>query len=76
MNKTRRGKLAKIAEEISGLSSQIEGLMDKERDDYDNMPESFRYGRQGDYAMYAVDAMEEGMDFLKEAAFPLLRAQE
>ena len=58
MNKARFARLAKLIAELSALR-------DEEQDAFDNLPENFQYGRQGETMQEGIDVMDEVLSTLE-----------
>ena len=74
MNNTRRKTINQIMEQLELIKGDIENLTAEERDCYDNLPESFRYGEKGERMEEAIDnlesafgSLEDAIDYLSEA---------
>lgn len=72
MNRNRRKELADIATRIEEaksildeLTTGLETTRDDEQDYYDNMPENFQSGEQGERAQAAIEAMTEAASTLE-----------
>ncbi len=76
MNKDRRAAIAKLADELEGIRSQIEDLQNEEQEYYDNMPESFQSGDKGQAAEAAAEALSSAVDSVQDAISSLESAQE
>ena len=58
MNKARFARLSKLIEELSALR-------DEEQDAFDNLPENFQYGSQGETMQEGIDVMDEALSTLE-----------
>ena len=58
MNKTRFARLSKLIEELSAIR-------DEEQDAFDNLPENFQYGSQGETMQEGIDVMDEALSTLE-----------
>lgn len=58
MNKARFARLSKLIEELSALR-------DEEQDAFDNLPENFQYGSQGETMQEGIDVMDEALSSLE-----------
>ena len=63
MNMIRRAQLQKAID-------IIEQTMDEEQEAYDNMPEAFQGGEQGERAQTACDGMSQAVDELTNVLEP------
>ena len=73
MNNTRRKAIQKIYDRLEELMQDIEALQEEEQDCYDNLPESLQYSERGqamqeaaDKLEYAVNSVQEALDYLEE----------
>ena len=76
MNKQRRAQIAKIAETVSDLSSQLTELRDEEQEYLDNMPGSLQGSEKAQAAENAVSNLDDAINGLEEVVGPLEEAQE
>lgn len=67
MNKARRKTLARIASELQDLLDALEPLMEEEQDAFDNLPESFQTGTQGEAMEESISAMSDAISSITEA---------
>ena len=58
MNKARFARLSKLIEELSAIR-------DEEQDAFDNLPENFQYGSQGETMQEGIDVMDEALSSLE-----------
>ncbi len=58
MNKARFARLSKLIEELSAIR-------DEEQDAFDNLPENFQYGSQGETMQDGIDVMDEALSTLE-----------
>ena len=58
MNKARFARLSKLIEELSAIR-------DEEQDAFDNLPENFQYGSQGETMQEGIDVMDEALSTLE-----------
>lgn len=68
MNAERRKKLAEAAASLATAESLLEEARDEEQDCLDNMPEGFQNGEKGEEARFAIDAMDEAIQYVDAAA--------
>ena len=54
MNKARFARLTKLIEELSAIR-------DEEQDAFDNLPENFQCGSQGETMQEGIDVMDEAL---------------
>lgn len=59
MNNERRGRLAKIAEQIEACKLELEKLRMEEQGAFDNMPESLQSSERGQAMEKAIEQMED-----------------
>jgi len=71
MNKVRRKAIEDIRTKLEELKSELEMLQEEEQMAFDNLPESFQEGEQGqkmnsciDQIGYAVSSVEDAIDNL------------
>lgn len=64
MNKARRKE---ILEAVKKIESLVQGILDDEREAYDNMPESLQESENGLNSADAQDSLEAAIDALEEA---------
>ena len=58
MNKARFARLSKLIEALSAIR-------DEEQDAFDNLPENFQYGSQGETMQEGIDVMDEALSTLE-----------
>ena len=58
MNKKRFARLSKLIEELSALRNE-------EQDAFDNLPENFQYGSQGETMQEGIEVMDEALSTLE-----------
>lgn len=61
MNKSRRKRIEKIAEQLAELQSELESVRDDEQDAFDSMPEGLQYSERGDAIQEFVDDMDDAI---------------
>lgn len=76
MNKERRKQIAKVIDELQGLSVTIESIRDDEQDYFDNMPEGIQSSEKGERAEAATYALDMAYEAIEEAIGQLEEAQE
>lgn len=64
MNKARRKE---ILEAVKKIESLVQGILDDEREAYDNMPESLQESENGLNSADAQESLEAAIDALEEA---------
>lgn len=67
MNKDRRKRIAKIAEEISAIMDQLREIADEEQDARDGLPENMQDGERAEKMDEAISILEEHIDALDSA---------
>lgn len=67
MNKARRKRIEKIAQELEDLRSDLELVTEEEQEAYDNMPESFQMSERGEHAESVIENLELIMESMQEA---------
>ena len=68
MNKQRRKALAEVQEALTVVQDALETLKSEEEDYYDNMPESIQDGMRGEVAQEAINALDDALSNISEAA--------
>ncbi|MBY5863237.1 hypothetical protein [Rhizobium leguminosarum] len=63
-----------INKRLDELKNEIDTLLKAEREDFDNMPETFQRDDKGDQAQAAIDAFKEAADFVVTASESLKMA--
>ncbi|HEX9082938.1 MAG TPA: hypothetical protein VF768_11710 [Holophagaceae bacterium] len=76
MNNPRRKKVRQIREELDGLRSRLEELVQEEQGAYDAMPEGLQSSEKGEKAAEAVSALEDALSNVETAVDDLERAVE
>lgn len=76
MNKARRKAIREIVAKLETLRDEVESLRDEEQDYYDNMPESFQNGYNGQVAENAISYMESASGYIDNAIEELGCAEE
>lgn len=75
MNRQRRKHIDSIIELLEQAKVQLEEVYEAEEDYFDNMPESFQYGENGDTAQEAMDNLQAAIDSLEDAIFSASEAK-
>lgn len=68
MNKQRRKALAEVQEALTVVQDALETLKSEEEDYYDNMPESIQDGMRGEVAQEAINALDDALSNISDAA--------
>ncbi|MCY4600928.1 MAG: hypothetical protein OXF27_13530 [Acidobacteria bacterium] len=68
MNKDRRKRLGELNQRLDAIAADLETIRDEEQDAYDNLPEAFQDGAQGEAMQESIDAMAETQDRIEEQA--------
>ena len=68
MNKTRRKEIQKS---IGDIRDVLQGILEDERESYDNMPEGLQSSENGIASEDAQENLEAAIDALEEAIFCL-----
>jgi hypothetical protein len=76
MNDARRKQIEEVLGRISEARADLETLKDEEQDYYDNMPESFQNGQNGEKAQAAIDALDEAINKLEDVESDIETAKE
>ena len=76
MNARRRKEIEKLTAQIEEIMSAIDYLREEEQEAYDNLPESFQDGEQGDRMTDAIEKLEYAYDILQDAYDNLCEATE
>lgn len=71
MNKVRRKRLAEAIDLINQAKGILEEVKDEEQEAYDNLPESFQYGKRGEQMQEYIDSMDEAYENLDEMEYTL-----
>ena len=76
MNKTRRGQIQEVINDLSEIKQRIEKLQSDEEDAFDSIPENLQDSFRGSQSQDAIDSLgeavesiEEALDSLNEATF-------
>jgi hypothetical protein len=75
MNAERRKQIAKLSSQLDGVIRQIEEIQSEEQDAYDNLPDSFQSGEQGDASQEAIQTLESAIATLNDAQSELENIQ-
>lgn len=76
MNRIRRAKLNKIAEQIEELKSLLEEIMEEEEECRDNIPENMQSGSRYERAEEICDSLSDAIDCMDEAVSNICDAGE
>lgn len=76
MNKVRRGKIEKIADQLSEIRELVEKLHDEEQDYVDSIPEQFQNTDRAAQGEEAATLLDEAVEYLDNAIDDLRRAAE
>lgn len=68
MNKQRRKALAEVQEALTVVQDALETLKSEKEDYYDNMPESIQDGMRGEVAQEAINALDDALSNISDAA--------
>lgn len=67
MNKQRRASIEKLREQLSGIQTDLDDLLEEERESFDNLPESLQESDRGQAMQAAIDSMESALSSIEEA---------
>lgn len=67
MNKARRTRIQKLADQLENLKIEFEDILDEEEGAYDNMPESFQESEKGQAMQDGIYSLEEILENLETA---------
>jgi hypothetical protein len=59
MNKKSRKRISDLRELLGWIRMELDELRDTEQEKYDNLPETFHDGEQGERLQEAIDALDE-----------------
>lgn len=62
MNKVRRAKLSKIADQLEALVAELEAIQEEEEEYRDNIPENLQGGERYEAAENAIDQICEAIE--------------
>lgn len=68
MNKKRRKTLGKVFDAITEAINSIESVKSEEQESYDNLPDSFRYGKRGEEMQNYINMIDEAIVYLDDAS--------
>ncbi|MGN1155841.1 MAG: hypothetical protein ACI4TK_06665 [Agathobacter sp.] len=71
MNAKRRKRISEIIEQLEGLSTEIEEVMNEEQEALDNLPESLQYSERGEQMEEYISSLEDAMNYVSEAGSSL-----
>lgn len=76
MNNARRKVISTVIDILGGLQEQIEEILDKEQEAFDNMPESLEGTDRYDAMEEAVDNLDSAVEYFEELIDALECAKE
>lgn len=62
MNDSLRKRLEKLELQQNNITTELESIRDEEQDKYDNLPEGFQTGEQGDALETVIDALDRAIE--------------
>lgn len=68
MNATRAKKIAKFADQITGLKESLEAILEAEQEFYDKLSEKQQEGDKGTASQEAIEYLEAAISSLEDAA--------
>lgn len=71
MNASRRKRLARVNDLLSEAGSLLEEIIEEEREDLANMPDSIRESDRGEEMEEKLSYMEDGLSSLEDATSSL-----
>lgn len=69
MNRDRRSRLLDAAALLTEAIDAIQEIQEEEQEAFDNMPEGFQCGNQGEKMLTAIDKMDEFIAQIESAQF-------
>lgn len=67
MNKARRKELGKVFDLVCQAKDILEAVKAEERESYENLPDSFRFGERGEEMEGYMDMLDEVFNYLDDA---------
>ena len=76
MNADRRGRISKLRDELEGMLSEVEDILEEEEEAQDNIPEGLRNSERYDRSEAAIESLTEARDGIESAVASLDNACE
>ena len=67
MNRQRRKRLTEAFEEVAEAMEILEGVVEEEKESYENLPDNFRDGDRGEEMQGYIEMLEEAYGYLDDA---------
>lgn len=67
MNRQRRKRLTEAFEKVAEAMEILEGVVEEEKESYENLPDNFRDGSRGEEMQWHIELLEEAYDYLDDA---------
>ena len=67
MNSAQKKRVAELADQLSAIMDEIEQIKNDEEEKYDNLPESFQDGEQGERIQEGIDTLDDAYSYMYDA---------
>ncbi len=67
MNRQRRKRLTEAFEKVAEAMEILEGVVEEEKESYENLPDNFRDGDRGEEMQGYIEMLEEAYGYLDDA---------
>lgn len=67
MNRQKRKRLGKAFDLIAEAEEILEEVKSEEEDSYENLPDNFRYGDNGEEMQNYIEMLDESIGYLQDA---------
>ena len=67
MNRQRRKRLIEAFEKVAEAMEILEGVVEEEKESYENLPDNFRDGDRGEEMQGYIEMLEEAYGYLDDA---------
>lgn len=67
MNRQRRKRLTEAFKKVAEAMEILEGVVEEEKESYENLPDNFRDGDRGEEMQGYIEMLEEAYGYLDDA---------
>lgn len=67
MNRQRRKRLTEAFEKVAEAMEILEGVVEEEKESYENLPDNFRDGDRGEEMQGYIEMLDEAYGYLDDA---------
>lgn len=76
MNAAQKKRVSELADQHSAIMDEIEQIKNDEEEKYDNLPEPFQDGEQGERIQEGIDTLDDAYSYMYDACDSLRKVCE